>query len=86
MRCARSSSCTEVESRELDSDDSTPRLRGVIAVACDAFEGTQDRALRELLAELILALGHDQDTRVEMGADDAARWLEALRQVREFRP
>lgn len=63
----------------------TPRLSQVITAACDAFEGAEDRALRELLAELIIALGHDQDMRVEMGAEDAARWLEALRQVREFR-
>ena len=68
------------------ADHPTPRLRRVIAAACAALADAPDRAFRDLLVEVILALGHDQDTRVEMGAEDAARWLEALRQIREFRP
>ncbi len=65
---------------------SPPRLAQVIAAAYDTYQQTMDAALRELLSEVVIAMGIDQDFRTEISQEDAMQVLEALRYVQEARP
>lgn len=61
----------------------TPRLAQVIAAAYDTYHQTVDAALRELLTEVLIAMGVDQDTRVEISTEEALQVMEALKYIRE---
>lgn len=62
-----------------------PRLTKLIAAAYETYHQTVDAALRDLLAEVVIAMGVDQSFRTEISKDDAIQVLEALRYVREVR-
>jgi hypothetical protein len=62
------------------------RLTAVIAAAYQTYTQTVDAALRELLVEVVIAMGIDQDFRTEISREDALQVLEALRYIREARP
>lgn len=62
-----------------------PRLTKVIQAAYRTYQQTVDAAVRDLLAEVVIAMGIDQDLRTEISKEDAIQVLEALRYVREVR-
>jgi protein-disulfide isomerase-like protein with CxxC motif len=62
-----------------------PRLTQVIAAAYQTYNQAVDAAVRELLAEVVIAMGIDQDFRMEISVEDATQVLEALRYIREVR-
>jgi len=99
MGRARSSSAA-TEAHGLDTDDRPaveisrregrevsppPRLTKVIQAAYRTYQQTVDAAVRDLLAEVVIAMGIDQDLRTEISKEDAIQVLEALRYVREVR-
>jgi hypothetical protein len=72
----------EISAREVPRP---PRLTKVIAAAYATYQHTVDVALRDLLAEVVIAMGVDQSFRTEISREDAEQVLEALRYVREVR-
>jgi hypothetical protein len=62
-----------------------PRLTRVIQAAYHTYQQAVDTAVRDLLAEVVIAMGVDQDLRTEISKEDAIQVLEALRYVREVR-
>jgi hypothetical protein len=72
----------EISKREVPPP---PRLTKLIASAYETYQQTVDAALRDLLAEVVIAMGVDQSFRTEISKEDAIQVLEALRYVREVR-